>query len=116
MITAQPQIKIITPQGRMQMQQIQTPSGPKLIAVPVGAQAAAAAAAAAAAGQTVQQPQPSPTLVVNTSNASVVNDMTTQVSPRTKDNKKTKKKAKTKSGMYIEIFVIKSNLSNTNNC
>uniref|UniRef100_A0A0K2UW65 Putative LOC100679230 [Nasonia vitripennis] n=1 Tax=Lepeophtheirus salmonis TaxID=72036 RepID=A0A0K2UW65_LEPSM len=35
-ITAQPQVKIITPQGRMQMQQIQTPSGPKLIAVPVG--------------------------------------------------------------------------------
>jgi hypothetical protein len=33
---AQPQVKIITPQGRMQMQQIQTPSGPKLIAVPVG--------------------------------------------------------------------------------
>ena len=32
----QPQVKIITPQGRMQMQQIQTPSGPKLIAVPVG--------------------------------------------------------------------------------
>jgi hypothetical protein len=33
---AQPQVKIITPQGRMQMQQIQTPSGPKLVAVPVG--------------------------------------------------------------------------------
>lgn len=46
MITAQPQIKIITPQGRMQMQQIQTPSGPKLITVPVNAAAAAAAAAA----------------------------------------------------------------------
>ena len=36
MTHAQPQVKIITPQGRMQMQQIQTPSGPKLIAVPVG--------------------------------------------------------------------------------
>ncbi|TRY74452.1 hypothetical protein TCAL_10091 [Tigriopus californicus] len=36
MINAQPQVKLITPQGRMQMQQIQTPSGPKLIAVPVG--------------------------------------------------------------------------------
>ena len=36
MITAQPQVKIITPQGRMQVQQIQTPSGPKLITVPVG--------------------------------------------------------------------------------
>ena len=33
----QPQIKINTPQGTMQMQQIQTPTGPKLIAVPVGA-------------------------------------------------------------------------------
>jgi hypothetical protein len=32
----QPQVKIITPQGRMQMQQIQTPTGPKLITVPVG--------------------------------------------------------------------------------
>ncbi len=36
MTHAQPQVKIITPQGRMQMQQIQTPTGPKLIAVPVG--------------------------------------------------------------------------------
>ena len=36
MITAQPQVKIITPQGRMQVQQIQTPTGPKLITVPVG--------------------------------------------------------------------------------
>ena len=44
-ITAQPQIKIITPQGRMQMQQIQTPSGPKLIAVPVGQTATLAPAA-----------------------------------------------------------------------
>ena len=35
-ITAQPQIKIMTPQGRMQVQQIQTPTGPKLITVPVG--------------------------------------------------------------------------------
>ena len=35
-ITAQPQVKIITPQGRMQVQQIQTPTGPKLITVPVG--------------------------------------------------------------------------------
>ena len=70
MITAQPQIKIITPQGRMQMQQIQTPSGPKLIAVPVnpGQAAAAAAAAAVAVGQpaptaVVQQPNPSPNVV-----------------------------------------------------
>ena len=69
MITAQPQIKIITPQGRMQMQQIQTPSGPKLIAVPVNpGQAAAAAAAAVAVGQpaptaVVQQPNPSPNVV-----------------------------------------------------
>ena len=47
-ITAQPQIKIITPQGRMQMQQIQTPSGPKLIAVPVGQTATLAPAATAA--------------------------------------------------------------------
>ena len=31
-----PQVKIITPQGRMQVQQIQTPTGPKLITVPVG--------------------------------------------------------------------------------
>ena len=46
----------------MQMQQIQTPSGPKLIAVPV---AQAAAAAAAAAGQTViTQPLTSPNLAV----------------------------------------------------
>ena len=97
----QPQIKIITPQGRMQMQQIQTPSGPKLIAVPVGAQQAAAAAAAAAAG-TVQQPQPSPTLVVNTStNASTVNtpDLS-QLSP----NKKVKKKAnKAKDGKGLDL-------------
>ena len=35
-ITAQPQVKIITPQGRMQVQQIQTPTGTKLITVPVG--------------------------------------------------------------------------------
>jgi hypothetical protein len=34
--TSQPQIKIMTPQGRMQVQQIQTPTGPKLITVPVG--------------------------------------------------------------------------------
>ena len=68
MITAQPQIKIITPQGRMQMQQIQTPSGPKLIAVPVNPGQAAAAAAAVAVGQpaptaVVQQPNPSPNVV-----------------------------------------------------
>lgn len=56
MVTAQPQIKIITPQGRMQMQQIQTPSGPKLIAVPVGA------AQAAAQGAVVQQPLTSPNM------------------------------------------------------
>jgi len=31
-----PNVKLITPQGRMQMQHIQTPSGPKLIAVPIG--------------------------------------------------------------------------------
>ena len=36
MATSQPQVTLITPQGRMQMQQIQTPSGPKLIAVPLG--------------------------------------------------------------------------------
>ena len=45
---AQPQIKLITPQGVRQMQQIQTPSGPKLIAVPVGQTATLAPAAAAA--------------------------------------------------------------------
>ena len=66
MITAQPQIKIITPQGRMQMQQIQTPSGPKLIAVPVNpGQAAAAAVAVGQPAPTavVQQPNPSPNVV-----------------------------------------------------
>ena len=31
-----PNVKLITPQGRMQMQKIQTPSGPQLIAVPIG--------------------------------------------------------------------------------
>merc|ERR1719461_923771 len=31
-----PNVKLITPQGRMQMQHIQTPQGPKLIAVPIG--------------------------------------------------------------------------------
>jgi hypothetical protein len=36
LIANQTQVKVITPQGRMQMQQIQTPSGPKLIAVPIG--------------------------------------------------------------------------------
>ena len=87
----QPQIKIITPQGRMQMQQIQTPSGPKLIAVPDASKLI----------QTVQQPsQPSPTLVVNTSNAtnttSLSNNELTQISPMTKD-KKVKKKAKVNS-------------------
>ena len=55
-ITAQPQIKIITPQGRMQMQQIQTPSGPKLIAVPVGQ--TATLAPAASTGVTFSSPLP----------------------------------------------------------
>ena len=32
----QPNVKLITPQGRMQMQKIQTPTGPQLIAVPLG--------------------------------------------------------------------------------
>ena len=97
----QPQIKIITPQGRMQMQQIQTPSGPKLIAVPVGAQQAAAAAAAAAAG-TVQQPQPSPTLVVNTPSTNASSTITpdlSQLSP----TKKVKKKAKVKDGKGLDL-------------
>merc|ERR1712142_676901 len=31
-----PNVKLITPQGRTQMQHIQTPQGPKLIAVPIG--------------------------------------------------------------------------------
>ena len=62
-MTTTPQIKIITPQGRMQMQQIQTPSGPKLIAVPVNV--GQAAAAGLQAGQpittaVVQQPSASP--------------------------------------------------------
>ena len=61
-MTTTPQIKIITPQGRMQMQQIQTPSGPKLIAVPVNV---GQAAAGLQAGQpittaVVQQPSASP--------------------------------------------------------
>ena len=57
-ITSQPQIKIITPQGRMQMQQIQTPSGPKLIAVPVGQTATLAAPAAASTGVIAGSPLP----------------------------------------------------------
>ena len=36
-IVQQPNVKLITPQGRMQMQKIQTPSGPQLIAVPLAA-------------------------------------------------------------------------------
>jgi len=61
-MTTTPQIKIITPQGRMQMQQIQTPSGPKLIAVPVNV---GQAAGGQQAGQpittaVVQQPSASP--------------------------------------------------------
>merc|ERR1712012_57209 len=35
-LTHQPNVKLITPQGRMQMQKIQTPTGPQLIAVPLG--------------------------------------------------------------------------------
>ena len=52
---AQPQIKLITPQGVRQMQQIQTPSGPKLIAVPVG-QTATLAPAAASTGVIANAP------------------------------------------------------------
>ena len=90
----QPQIKIITPQGRMQMQQIQTPSGPKLIAVPDASKLI----------QTVQQPsQPSPTLVVNTSNApTLTNNQLAQLSPMTKD-KKAKKKAKDKDNKGLDL-------------
>ena len=40
---AQPQVKIITPSGPHTIQQVQTPSGPKLIAVPVGQAAAVTA-------------------------------------------------------------------------
>lgn len=88
MITAQPQIKIITPQGRMQMQQIQTPSGPKLITVPVNAAAAAAAAASSNAG--------SATILTST----------TQVSPNVEGKEKKKKKkassdAENKSGLDL---------------
>ena len=36
MATIQPQVMLITLQGRMQLQQIQTPSGPKLAAAPMG--------------------------------------------------------------------------------
>ena len=61
MITAQPQIKIITPQGRMQMQQIQTPSGPKLIAVPVNTGQAGVGQPVPTA--VVQHPLPSPNIV-----------------------------------------------------
>ena len=42
---AQPQVKIITPSGPHTIQQVQTPSGPKLIAVPVGQAAAVTATA-----------------------------------------------------------------------
>ena len=42
---AQPQVKIITPSGPHTIQQVQTPSGPKLIAVPVGQAAAVSATA-----------------------------------------------------------------------
>ena len=75
-MTTTPQIKIITPQGRMQMQQIQTPSGPKLIAVPVNV--GQAAAAGLQAGQpittaVVQQPgQPITTAVVQQPSTAVV--------------------------------------------
>ena len=58
-ITAQPQVKIITPQGRMQMQQIQTPSGPQLIAVPV--QQTSTAAMTATTTTTVMTPSTSVT-------------------------------------------------------
>ena len=63
-MTTTPQIKIITPQGRMQMQQIQTPSGPKLIAVPVNVGQAAAAG--------LQAGQPITTAVVQQPSTAVV--------------------------------------------
>ncbi len=69
-ITAQPQVKIITPQGRMQMQQIQTPTGPKLIAVPVGQTATVQMAPQLAA--TAVSPFSSPLATVTTSVTSLV--------------------------------------------
>ena len=87
-ITAQPQVKIITPQGRMQMQQIQTPSGPKLIAVPVGQ-----TAAIVQQPQAAQQPQPT---VISASSASPTTASTTESLIAAAANRAKKKSKKSK--------------------